>query len=34
VYALSIDVGPAADPASLAVSIVRNLIAKEHEVCD
>jgi hypothetical protein len=34
IYALSIDSGPAADPASLAISLVRALIAKEHAVCD
>jgi hypothetical protein len=33
IYALSIDSGPDADPASLAVSLVRALIAKEHAVC-
>jgi hypothetical protein len=33
IYALSIDSGPAADPASLAISLARALIAKEHSVC-
>jgi hypothetical protein len=33
-FALSIDAGPAADPASLAVSIMRRLMANERAVCD
>jgi hypothetical protein len=33
VFALSVDSGPEADPAALAVSIVRSLIAKERVVC-
>jgi hypothetical protein len=32
-FALSIDAGPAADPESLAVSIMRSLMAKERAVC-
>jgi hypothetical protein len=34
IYALSIDSGPAAEPALLAVSLVRALIAKEHAACE
>lgn len=33
IYALSVDSGPTADPASLAISLVRALIAKERTVC-
>lgn len=33
IYALSIDSGPAANPASLAISLMRSLIAKERAVC-
>lgn len=33
IYALSIDSGPGADPATLAVSLVQKLMAKEQAVC-
>lgn len=32
-FALSIDSGPAANPAALAVSLMRSLMAKERSVC-